>query len=386
MNSLSRREFIEKMALRSAALSVPLITGGAASGCTTAGTSQKIIGALGNRGLRRLGIPEGRTPMEPVVSEIRSQIARIGSGNAVTSAGKIDPAIVHTMIREGIKSLGGTSHPEDGWARVFPSYKKGQTVGILINVSQELRTQSEVVIGLVKELVALGIEPTDIIVWGNVQYAKWERMGYHSLMADLGVTLRTNHDTEAGFDRESLAEIPSADLELPLSRILTTQCDHLINVPVLKSHDLCGVTGALKLYYAAIPLADALLRRGEGVPSRSEIRRIVKKVHARNGNPQIAELAANPLVQKKTRLYVGDALLSRYEGGPFGAAQWINGQLLITQDPVALDYQGFQLIDKMRHDKGLESAALWVKYIQTAAEIGLGTNHPGQMEIMDIAI
>ena len=59
---------------------------------------------------------------------------------------------------------------------------------------------------------------------------------------------------------------------------------------------------------------------------------------------------------------------------------------LRSQDPVALDYQGFQIIEKKRKENGLESAALRAKYIQTAAEMGLGTNNPDQMEIKNISL
>ncbi len=388
MKSLSRREFMGKMARQGAAVSIPLMVGGVTSSC--ASTSTKVYGAVGDWSLRRKGVPEGRIPMEPVKSDIRSQLARISSEKAVYNESKIDPSVVRNMVREGIKALGGTSHVEDGWTKVFPSYKGGQKVGILVNTSQELRTQAEVAAGVVNELIDLGVQPSDIIVWGNARFGAygWKKMGYQKLMGDRGVILRTNHEPEAGFDPENMAEIPSVDLKLPLSRIVTTECDYLINVPVIKSHSLCGVTGALKLYYAAIPLADALFTfsRGEGVPSGKELRKAIDKVHRHNGDPQIAELAASPLLREKTRLHVGDALLSLYEGGPFGSPQWVNGQILVSQDPVSIDYHAFQIIETKRQEKGVESALLWTKYIQSAAEMGLGTNHPDQIELMDISV
>ncbi len=386
MNKLSRREFLENMAVQTAAISFPLMVGGVVTSCTTSATAIKITGNHSNQHLLKKGVPVERTPMEPVVSDIKSQIAKISSVKAVYNNGKIDPTVVRSMIREGIKSLGGTSHVEDGWSKVFPSYKKGEKIGILINVAHPLRTQPEVVVGVANELIELGVQPSDIIIWGNIQYASWKKMRYLELMPNKEITLRTNHDSEAGFDVEHLAEIPSVNLRLPFSRILTSQCDYIINIPVIKQHNLCGATGTLKLYYATIPLLDALLRRGNGVPSRKEINLIEKKIHTNNGNPQIAELAANPILRKKTCLHVGDALLSMYDGGPFGPPQWINGQILISQDPVSIDYQSFQIIERKRKEKGLESITLWAKYIQTAAEMRIGTNHPKQMELMDISL
>jgi len=380
----SRREFLSDMAKTSAAFSLPLMLGAVGASCTSVGYS---IAERSDRRLVKMGTPEGRTPMAPVASDIRSPLAIITDQQSVQEDGRIHPAVVHSMIRKGIRALGGTSKVEDGWAKVFPAYKKGEKIGILINPSQELRTQAEVVAGLVQELINLGIAPADIIVWGNVLFIgmSWKKMGFDPLVKDFGVTLRTSHDKEAGFDTEHQAELPSADLRLPFSRILTSQCDYVISVPVLKSHSLCGVTGALKLSYGTIPIADALLPgRGSGAPSRRHLMDAVKKVHANNGDPQIAELAANPVIRQKTCLYLGDALLSRYDGGPFGPPQWINRQILVSQDPVALDYQAFQIVEKKRLEKNLQSIILWCKFIQTAAEMGLGTNHPDQIAYMSI--
>ncbi len=165
---------------------------------------------------------------------------------------------------------------------------------------------------------------------------------------------------------------------------MTTQCDYLINVPVIKSHNLCGITGALKNYYGAIAIQDTILHNFN--PIKSLVR--AEKVHANNCNPQIAVVASHPLIRKKTRLHIADALVPMYDGGPYGPPQWINGQLLISQDPVAIDYQAFQIIERKRQEKGLESQGLSLraKYIQSAAEMKLGTNHPNQMEIMDITL
>ena len=78
--------------------------------------------------------------------------------------------------------------------------------------------------------------------------------------------------------------------------ILAEKCTAIINVPVLKDHDLAGVTMAMKNFYGAIHNPN--------------------KYHDNNCNPYIAELNTSPIIKDKTRLIVCDALLAQYNGGP----------------------------------------------------------------------
>ena len=112
----------------------------------------------------------------------------------------------------------------------------------------------------------------------------------------------------------------------------------------------------------------------------------IKKLHSDLGNPQIPSLFNNQIIKDKVRLNILDAMIGSYSGGPYGAPQWINKQLLISDDPVALDYHQMQIIESKRRENGLSSILRKAKYIQTAAEIGLGTNNPDQIEMMDIAL
>ncbi|MFQ6040859.1 MAG: DUF362 domain-containing protein, partial [Candidatus Poribacteria bacterium] len=140
--------------------------------------------------------------------------------------------------------------------------------------------------------------------------------------------------------------------------------------PVLKEHNISGITLAMKNHYGSIPLSD-------NIPmSLFDIR----AMHANNGNPQIAQLNASPLIKEKTKLIVCDALLGIFNGGPDGHPQWANNQLIVSTDPVATDYHGMLIIDSMRKEKGLSSIAPKARYIDTAAELGLGINNPHKID------
>ncbi len=206
MRKISRREFGKVVAAKSVLVSLPLAMGGVVSSCTPI---WKGVGPVVNWGASKSKVPTNRTPMEPVKNNINSQLAFISSKKVVSGNGNIDPSIMRTMLREGIKSLGGTSKVEDGWSKVFPSYKKGETIGIKVNVAHDTRTRGELISALVDELTDIGIQPGNIIVWDNIRYASlsWEKMGYGRLLKDRTVMLRTTLDPEVGYDKEQFVKM-----------------------------------------------------------------------------------------------------------------------------------------------------------------------------------
>ena len=118
-----------------------------------------------------------------------------------------------------------------------------------------------------------------------------------------------------------------------LSRTLTRICDAVINIPVLKDHGIAGVTIALKNFFGAIHNPN--------------------KYHEKLGDPYIADLWLVPVIRQKTKLIICDALTAQYEGGPPYKPQWIwnFNSILVGKDPVALDYVGWDIIERKRKEK-----------------------------------
>jgi hypothetical protein len=75
-----------------------------------------------------------------------------------------------------------------------------------------------------------------------------------------------------------------------------------------------------------------------------------------------------------------------YEGGPLGYPQEVIGKLMIGKDPVALDYLGLMILEEERKKREIGTLMCRSKYIQTAAEMGIGTNNPKQMEVREIEV
>jgi uncharacterized protein (DUF362 family) len=155
------------------------------------------------------------------------------------------------------------------------------------------------------------------------------------------------------------------------SKILTRECDMVIGLPILKDHNLAGVTFSMKNMY--------------GVVQRPS------ELHANGCNPSVADLNRIPVVRDKVRLTIGDAMSSVYEGGPSFHPEhlWQPNALIVGEDRVAVDHTAWQIIERKRAEAGLptlEAAGRPPHYIATAAdaEHNLGFNDPKRINLMEI--
>ena len=193
-----------------------------------------------------------------------------------------------------------------------------------------------------------------------------ERVGFH-VVTD-GNRVQCFGTDRIGYEQE-LSTYGSVGSRL--SKILTQRCDVLINVPILKDHEGAGVTIAMKNMYGVIHNPN--------------------KYHPNGCNPYIADLNMLPEIRSKMRLTICDATTACFEGGPGYKPEysWKNNALLVSQDPVALDYTGWQIIERKRAEKGLktlESIGRAPRYIATAADAQhrLGTNDPKRIAVVEV--
>jgi uncharacterized protein (DUF362 family) len=121
----------------------------------------------------------------------------------------------------------------------------------------------------------------------------------------------------------------------------------------MKSHERCGVTGALKNHLGSIPNAG--------------------RFHA-NFCAAIADLNTLAPIKDKTRICVCDALYSLYDGGPEfrPGYRWDYHGIIASVDPVALDVVLDDIIKAKRLEKGLSPRHNSILHITRAAELGLG--------------
>ena len=93
----------------------------------------------------------------------------------------------------------------------------------------------------------------------------------------------------------------------------------LISVPVLKDHNLAGVSLGMKNFYGAIHNPN--------------------KYHDHNCDPYVSDVVSHRYIAPKWRLTVCDATLAQYHAGPgrHPGFAWPFGGLIVSNDVVAAD-------------------------------------------------
>ena len=268
--------------------------------------------------------------------------------------------ILKTLDR-AMQSLDNVDNPLEAWKNVA---RPGETVGLKVNCIAGRGSSSSPVLcdAICERLRQSGIR--DIVIWDRSN-RELESAGFHPGTRKDGVRCIGNDD--AGYEPE-LAIFGNAASRL--AQTLTRSCDAIINVPILKDHGIVGVTLALKNFFGAIHNPN--------------------KYHANAGDPYIADVFMLPAIRRKVRLTIADALTVQYEGGPSYMPQWswaYNG-LMLSRDPVALDYTGWQILDRRRAEKGMKrlaDAGRAPTYIARAADAQhrIGTNDPRLIELRE---
>ena len=156
------------------------------------------------------------------------------------------------------------------------------------------------------------------------------------------------------------------DDDIKFSDILLN-ADALINIPVLKQHDLAGITFALKNHYGTFD-------GPEKFHTGQRIRRAP------------AELNALPPIKERARLTVGDVLA--VASGSWRSVM-AGDSILMSFDPVAHDAAGLKLYSDMMASQGSNSTAalkLAAPWLKNAAALGLGTTDPAHIELMEVSL
>lgn len=294
----------------------------------------------------------------------RSVVAVVADPAAVDANWKIEPVRAERMVNEAVMLLTGQTTPEAAWVNIFPSVKPTDVVGIKVNtLNPSCPSHVEVALAVAAGLQKAGFKENNIIIWDRAEGSFIEGLtasGYKINRTASGVRCLGTNSPSIGYDLRNLVSIPCVQKTMPVSKLISQICQYIVNLPVMKHHVITGLTGCLKNYYGAIPLGDRV--------SLFDI----NLMHQNNASPQIAELYANALIREKTRLHICDALMSILNGGPHGSPQWKSCQILAATDPVALDFQILQILNKKRIEMNARPLDQKAAHILAAAERGLG--------------
>jgi uncharacterized protein (DUF362 family) len=274
----------------------------------------------------------------------------------------LDSSRLLNCLDRAIQALHDCDSPLEAWRKVV---RPGEVVGLKVNclAGRGNSTRPELVNAICERLQQAGIK--EIVIWdrlnSDLESARFK-------IVERGSGIRCFGNDTLGFE-DDLATFGSVGSLL--SRILTQVCDAVINLPVLKDHGIAGVTIALKSMFGAIHNPN--------------------KYHINVCNPYVADVFMLPPIRHKVRLHICDATTAQYEGGPSFMPHWTwpyNG-LIVGHDPVALDYTGWQIIEKKRAEVGMKSLKEMKRepaYISTAADAqhGLGTDDPQNIKVVEV--
>jgi hypothetical protein len=164
--------------------------------------------------------------------------------------------------------------------------------------------------------------------------------------------------------------LPTRGLATRLRRLYTDQATAIINVAVLKSHGMVGLSAALKNHLGSI--------NNPAAYHYWEPDRLPKSV------PELNALA--PL-RTKTRLVIIDAVRPLFAGGPVDDPQyrWDYRGLIVSTDPVAAEAVGMRILEAKRAEvrKGpwpMTAAQLMLAHAQ---EIGLGNADAERIDLVE---
>lgn len=313
-----------------------------------------------------LKAPENSRAAPPVK---KGPVVVIAKNEKMWNGDSLDGSVIKRLLFEAVRIVAGAENHKEAWKKFFGPY---DDVGLKLNClgGKRLSPQPELVKAICKGTTTAGVPESSIVLWDQTD-RDLRKGGYNIVATGPGIrcygTDNPIRKREAGYDYEIMEK---GAVGCRVSRIATSTCDALVNVCVLKDHDLAGVSISLKNYYGAIHNPN--------------------KYHSNNCSPYIADVYSFDALGGKTRLVICDATTAQYNGGPGykGKWAWRESAILVSTDPVALDTVGHSIIEGKRNEEGLpsfEEVERPPKHIKAAAERGLGEADLNRIKVVRIS-
>ena len=268
------------------------------------------------------------------------------------------------VLDKGIQALLESDSATEGWRKLFGP---DDVVAVKVNTlaGRYLSPGFQLVQAIAAGLSSAGVNPNRIIVWDRTSRE----------LARAGYKLNTRGDGMKVFGTDALKNGYEAQLSHAyavgscFSRIISQYATAVINLSVMKDHDLAGISACLKNFYGVIHNPN--------------------KYHDNNCSPYVAQLNTHPYIRRKLRLNIIDAPLAQYHAGPAFSSSytWTFSGLLLAVDSVAIDRLALDMIAKKRAEKGLKDLTAekrYPAYIAEAGRLGLGEGTLERIRIMEV--
>ena len=255
--------------------------------------------------------------LKPLYAEdntlLRSRVILAKDKKFIKVNGTADAPVISKAIDSALLKITSSAKPLDAWKGLF---NKNDIVGIKLNclAGRRFSPHTEIVEAIINGIKSAGVRESNIIVFERFN-RELENAGFNIRRRGSGFRCFGTDDLPlGGYDSEPLI---IGSVGSCFSKIASSLCTAIVNVPVLKDHDLAGVSIGMKNFFGIIHNPN--------------------KYHDSNCNPYVADLNSHPFIKDKLRLIVCDALKAQYHGGPAFKPQWawdFKGMLIGT-DPVA---------------------------------------------------
>jgi len=303
---------------------------------------------------------------------------------------KTNPHIVREMVNRLVLAATGQPDVAKAWGSlVSPNDRVG--IKICAAGGELFTTHHAIVNAIVDGLAAAGHPRGSIIVWdrslGGVKEAGYRpgKDGYQLK----SIAPRDGYDAKAVLSAPLAGKLVWGDFEyvgdtgkMPLfadaeatsnvshfSKIISSEVDKVINVPVMSVSETNGIAGCI--YNMTIPNIDNWRRFAQG---------------SRFGAESLAEIYAHPLIAKKVVFNLMDGLIAQHAGGPQPQPNYAvhHATLYASRDPVALDATALRRLEEWRKRGSLRPVGSVAAYIDFASQLGLGNSAANQIEIRNI--
>ena len=294
---------------------------------------------------------------------VSSKVVVVRGKGVLSSKGELNQNRLKLMYANGLKNLAGFNNTKENLSYFF---KRRDRIGIKINTiaGRKLSSQPEATRSLASMTQEIGISEKDIIIWDRTN-RELKNAGYRLNLNGKGVRIFGTDTDGIGY---SSGLISHYNIGSMFSSIQTKMISASISFAILKDHGLAGITAGMKNYFGTIHNPN--------------------KYHDFNCDPFIAELFDTKFIKNKHRLTIIDSLIVQYHRGPSFHDQWAKKMdtLIFSTDPVAADFVGWKIIEKLRKENGLptlKEEQREPKYLLTAEKMGLGKANSKSIQIIE---
>jgi uncharacterized protein (DUF362 family) len=352
----------------------------------------------------RVVTPHAPAPLPGMPGPFPGRVASVRSDRCIDPIRDVaDAEVVREMMARGMRSLTGEETPLAAWKRFF---EPEDVVGIKVNCGGHpfVVSAPEIVAEVVRQLLAIGIAPSQIYVYERFQN-QLDAVNYASALPagiQIAAAEAANRRLEnGGYDPLTYVEADffgEEDTRSNLMRLVTRRLTKIINIPNMKDHGATGVTGCLKnIAYGSFSN--------------------VARTHARGVSHTLSfvgTLAAVEPLRSRAVLQVMDGLRGVWHGGPFARSRryvFHPRQILFGTDPVALDRLLLDIIEEKRQAEG--AISIWDRspsrlrmgdergrdldpnlnilirepgHVEFAASLGLGVYDRGKIDLRETVV